>query len=104
MATQEQKNIWIIGAVEKLGNLGFINNSISNRLDEYGISVFWEVDEIRDILFEDDNELKMHVYEWFHEDLEWDELEDLYDIILNFKNDRNKVFTYGINNFLLLNW
>jgi hypothetical protein len=26
MATQEQKNIWLIGAVEKLGNLGFMNS------------------------------------------------------------------------------
>jgi hypothetical protein len=101
MATQQQKNIWIIGAVEKLGNLGFMN-SLSHRLDEYGISVFWEVDEIRDILFEDDNELKMYIYEWFHEDLYWDDLDNLYDIVVTFRDNRNKVFTYGINNFLLV--
>jgi|LakMenEpi03Aug12_release.lakeMendotaPanAssembly.Ray.scaffolds.fasta_scaffold463802_3 hypothetical protein len=101
MATQEQKTIWLIGAVEKLGNLGFMN-SLSHRLDEYGISIFWEVDEIRDILFEDNNELKMYIYGWFHEDLDDEDLDDLYDIVLTFKNNRNKVFTYGMNNFLLV--
>jgi hypothetical protein len=101
MATQQQKNIWIIGAVEKLGNLGFMN-SLSHRLDEYGISVFWEVDEIRDILFEDDNELKMYIYEWFHEDLDDEDLDNLYDIVVTFLYNRNKVFTYGMNNFLLV--
>jgi hypothetical protein len=87
--------------VEKLGNLGFMN-SLSHRLDEYGISIFWEVDEIRDILFEDNNELKMYIYGWFHEDLDDEDLDDLYDIVLTFKNNRNKVFTYGMNNFLLV--
>jgi hypothetical protein len=101
MATQEQKNIWIIGAIEKLANLGFIN-SISHRLDEYNILLFWEVDGTREILFEDDNELKMYIYEWFHKDLDDDDLDDLYDIVLMFKNNRNKVFNYGLNNFLLV--
>lgn len=102
MATQEQKNIWLIGAVEKLGNLGFMNSNISNRLDEYGISIFWEVDEIRDIIFESDNELKMYLYEWFHEDLDDEDLNDLYDIVVTFWDNRNKVFNYGLNNFLLV--
>jgi hypothetical protein len=103
MATTEQKNIWIVGTVEKLANLGYYNDDdLEHTLDEYGIEVYWEIDEIRDIIYANNDELLYYLMIWYGDVLDETDLKNLYELVVTFRDNRKEVFSHGMQNLVNL--
>ena len=52
----EKKDIWIVGSLERLGRLGYFNK-IGYNVAPDCIDLYWELDDIRYYLFDDEEEI-----------------------------------------------
>jgi hypothetical protein len=96
--TLEQKRfIWVVGTLERLGGLGYFNE-IGYRVDEDCVSLYWELDDIRDYLFDKEEEIFVILLDLLSEsNIVLEDIREFYNLVIDYKNNRNKVFAYGMN-------
>ena len=99
--TLEQKRIiWVIGTLERLGGLGYFN-SIGYRVDEDCVDLYWELDDIRNYLFDKEEEIFVILLDFLSEsDIPLEDIHEFYNLVIDYKNNRNKVFARGMNNLV----
>ena len=89
----ELKVFWIIGALERLAGLGIIQDPVYQVKPEK-IDFFIEIDEHRDDIFHDDDEVKEYAFELIAEEspnTPKADIEPIVDFILKYKNDRTQL-------------
>lgn len=90
----ELKVFWVVGALERLATLGFLQNPPLN-ISSDAIDMFIEVDEIRQGLFQSDDELKSLLGALVRShNSNYDEqlVTDLFCLVNDYKNDRSRLF------------
>lgn len=94
------KVMWVIGAAERLATLGLIGGDIPLRLTPEAIDDYLEIDEHRNILFENDFEVaqifKAIAETESHEEIDKEDMEQLVFLLLEFKNNREKLVKYAL--------
>jgi hypothetical protein len=99
---EQKKIIWIVGSLERLAGLGYFNE-IGYRVDSDAVDLYWELDDIRHYLFDNEEEMftiLMSLTEDF--DLNLEQLKEIHKLILSYKNNRSKVFSFAMKNFSLV--
>lgn len=89
----ELKVFWIIGALERLAGLGIIQDPVYQIKPEK-IDMFIEVDEHRDYIFCDDEEVKEYTLEMITQEspnTPKSDIEPIVDFVLRYKNDRTQL-------------
>lgn len=96
---ETNKVLWVIGALERLSYLGMLSEP-PVRVSPDAIDDFIELDEVRDCLFVDENEIpeivKELVYEFngkFNPNL----VKELSNLVISYKNDRDRMVKYAFN-------
>jgi hypothetical protein len=99
---EEKKIIWVIGSLERLAGLGYFNE-IGYRVDLDVVDLYWELDDIRDYLFDNEEEMFNILLCVLDESgMDFDEIKEIHKLILSYKNDRSKVFSFAMKNFSLV--
>lgn len=102
LSLAEKRILWVVGAMERLGGLGYFKE-VGYKVDKDCVDLYLELDEIRDYLFEEDEEIFFIVMSLIEEsDLPMEEIKEIYNLVISYKNDRKKVFVYAMNNFSLV--
>ena len=95
------KLLWVVGAAERLATLGLIGGNIPLRLTPEAIDTYLEVDNHRNILFESDFEIaqifKVMARTESEEEIDDEDMNDLIDLILDFKNNREEIVKYALS-------
>jgi hypothetical protein len=101
LSVDECKVMWVVGAAERLATLGMLSPDIPLRLSADAVDDYLEIDNHRDILFESDfevasifNALASDVND---EEVEPDDLRDIVDLILEYKNNRTEIVKYALS-------
>lgn len=96
---EEKKILWVVGSLERLAGLGYFTE-IGYKVDQECVDLYWELDDIRDYLFDDEEEMFNILMCLLEEsNITLDEIKEIYNLIISYKNNRNKVFTFALNNF-----
>lgn len=96
----EKKDIWIVGSLERLGRLGYFNK-IGYNVAPDCIDLYWELDDIRYYLFDDEEEIFIILMTILEEsNFTFDQCKEIHNLILNYLNNRTKVFSYAMENLL----
>lgn len=96
---EEKKILWVVGSLERLAGLGYFTE-IGYKVDQECVDLYWELDDIRDYLFGDEEEMFNILMCLLEEsNIALDEIKEIYNLIISYKNNRNKVFTFSLNNF-----
>lgn len=98
MTATEAQIFWIIGALERLATLGFIQEP-PYQVSQMGIDMFVQLDELRDKLFVDNEEMKNILSVMLksengvhNEDL----LDGMYVLLKDYKDDRSRIVKYAL--------
>lgn len=98
---EEKKMIWVVGSLERLGALGYFKE-IGYRVDEDCIDLYWELDEIRNYFIEDEEIFLKLVIVFEQSNLEFEQIKEIYDLVIEYKNNRTKTFSYAMEKILML--
>jgi hypothetical protein len=101
MTIDECKVLWVVGAAERLATLGMLSPDIPCRLTAKAVDDFIEIDNHRDILFDSDFEVAS-IFNALAasenaEEVGPDELRDVVDLILQYKNNRTEIVRYALS-------
>ena len=100
LTTDHYKLIWLVGAAERLATLGLFDSNIPLRLGEEALDTYLEIDEYRNILFENDFEVaqlfKIMAQSESEVEISSSDMSSLVNIILAFKNDRVNLVKYAL--------
>lgn len=95
------KLLWVVGAAERLATLGLIGGNIPLRLTPEAIDTYLEVDNHRNILFESNFEIaqifKVMARTESEEEIDDEDMNDLIDLIIDFKNNREEIVKYALS-------
>jgi hypothetical protein len=101
MTIDECKVLWVVGAAERLATLGMLSPDIPLRLSSDAVDDYLEIDNHRDILFNSDFEVASIFNELAQigneEEVEPDDLRDIVDLILEYKNNRTEIVKYALS-------
>ena len=94
------KVLWVIGAAERLATLGLIGGDIPLRLTPEAIDDYLEIDEYRNILFENDFEVAQ-IFKCIAEtessvEIDKEDMDQLVFLMLEFKNNREQLVKYAL--------
>jgi len=99
LTLQDYKVLWIFGVAERLQSLGFIDGPI-HGISQSAIDLFIEIDEHRNDLFPDDEEVvelfKMMVKMESKVQPEEYDLNQMCELILEYKNNRNVMMKFAL--------
>lgn len=96
----EKRVLWVVGAMERLGGLGYFKE-VGYTVDKDCVDLYLELDEIRDYLFDKDEDIFFIIMSLIEEsDLPKEEIKKIYDLVISYKNDRKKVFVYAMENLI----
>lgn len=91
--------LWIFGALERLQSLGFMNGPMY-RVAPKAIDMFIEIDESRDFLFPNDEEVidlfKLVVKMESEEQPDEVEMNQLCELLLEYKNNRDVMMKFAL--------
>ena len=95
----EQKRImWVVGSLERLGGLGYFKE-IGYKVGKDCIDLYWELDDIRDYLFESNDQIFTILIALLGEsNMALEDIKKIYDLVIEYKEDRKKVVTYAMEN------
>ncbi len=97
---EQNRIIWVVGALERLGGLGYLSE-IGYKVTEETIDHYLELDEIRDYLFENNKEIFIIMMTLMEEsNMSMEELQEIYDLIIDYKENRKKVVVYAMENLV----
>lgn len=99
ISIQEMQIMWAIGALERLATLGFLQEP-PYQVSQEGIDTYLQIDEYRDKLFSSDNEMKSLLQVLLKNENGVDDkdlLEDIFILMRDFKNDRDRLFKYAMS-------
>lgn len=99
---KEMKLLWVFGALERLATLGFIGET-PYKVSQDTIDLYLELDENRNNLFPDDEELKEMlavIIPDINGELDLDILDGFYTLLKDYKNDREKIVKYSLNHII----
>jgi hypothetical protein len=97
---EQNRIIWVVGALERLGGLGYLSE-IGYKVEEETIDHYLELDEIRDYLFENNKEIFIIMMTLMEEsNMSMEELQEIYDLIIDYKENRKKVVVYAMENLV----
>lgn len=101
LSAGECKVMWVVGAAERLATLGMLNPDIPFHLSADAVDDFIEIDNHRDILFESDFEVacifNAIARDGNEDDVDPDDLRDVVDLILEYKNNRTEIVKYALS-------
>lgn len=98
MTVTEAQVFWITGALERLATLGFLKDP-PYQVSQMGIDMFVQLDELRDKLFVDNQEMKnilsvmLKSENGFHDE---DLLDGMYVLLKDYKDDRSRIVKYAL--------
>jgi hypothetical protein len=99
---EEKKIIWVVGSLERLAGLGYFSE-VGCKVNEDIVDLYWELDDIRDYIFDDEKEIFSILISVLDEsNMDLDEIKEIYNLIVTYKNNRNKVFGYAMENLNLV--
>lgn len=101
MTIDEMKVLWVVGALERLGTLGMLNPDVPYKLTSDAIDSFVAIDDLRDKLFPYEEEIGF-IFKSLSNNLDApaqeDEVDDIIELILEYKNNRTEMFKYAMRN------
>jgi hypothetical protein len=101
LSIDECKVLWVVGAAERLATLGMLSPDIPLRLSSDAVDDYLEIDNHRDILFNSDFEVASIFNELAaienDEEVEPDDLRNVVDLILEYKNNRTEIVKYALS-------
>jgi hypothetical protein len=97
----ELKVIWVVGALERLATLGFLQET-PHKLSVDTIDLYLQVDESRNILFTNDEEMKEIMYALIEQLDESqapskDTVNGIYNLLKQFKYERDDLVKYSLS-------
>lgn len=96
------KLLWVVGAAERLATLGIIGKNIPLTVSSDAVDEYLKIDNRRYNLFDSDYEIAQifHVIvEAFSEtETNEEDLEDVIDFIIDYKNQRTELVKYALCN------
>ena len=94
----EMRVIWVVGALERLGGFGYFNE-IRFRVPD--VDVFLKIDGVREFLFQSKEDF-LHCILAVLEGSELcdTELEEIFGLMIDYKENREKVIRYAMENFV----
>ncbi len=93
------KEIWIVGAVQRLFSLGYLSGNMPFWIDSQGIDDFLEIDEHRMFLFPDESvitDIFEHLMSKVDHNLNPENFETVVDILIAYKNDRENLVKHAL--------
>lgn len=97
---KEKQILWIVGSIERLGWLGYFSE-IGYKVNSDAIDLYYELDEIRDCLYENDLQVLEILSVLLEEsNMTYDDMKAVYDLIMNYKNHRNDVFCHAMRHLI----
>lgn len=101
LTIDEYKVLWVVGATERLATLGILSPDIPMKLTSSAVDTFMELDNVRDKLFPDDNEIGAIFRAMARcenaEEVSDSENDAIVDLILEYKNDRTRLVKYALS-------
>jgi hypothetical protein len=96
----ELKVLWVVGAVERLATLGFLNQDVPMQLTSKAIDNFILIDEHRQDIFANEDEIAQIFKHMIGADdvtCADNEIQPIIDLILQYKNDRTEMVKYALS-------
>tara|TARA_B100000085_G_scaffold258990_1_gene261462 strand:- start:374 stop:703 length:330 start_codon:yes stop_codon:yes gene_type:complete len=94
----ESQILWICGAAERLVGLGLLS-STPIVVNPDAIDTYLSVDEYRDYLFDDNNEM-IHIlriiYQRFNEEVDEEQFRMLANMLIEYKEDRAGIVRFAL--------
>lgn len=105
LSVDECKVLWVVGAAERLATLGLLSPDIPLHLTSDAVEDYMEIDNHRDILFESDFEIAS-IFNALakctnEEEVDDEDLRNVVDLILEYKNNRTEVVRYALSHQLV---
>jgi hypothetical protein len=98
-AIVEMKILWIIGALERLATFGLLNENVPYKLTPKAIDDYLMIDEIRDKLFPNDDEI-VNIFKELAKstgaELSDNEVKVVSNLVLQYKNNRTELVKYAL--------
>lgn len=94
------KVLWVIGALERLATLGFLNQDVPMQLTSKAIDDFILIDEYRQDIFANEDEIAQIFKHMIGADdvtCADDEIQPIVDLILQYKNNRTEMVKYALS-------
>ena len=100
-SVDECKVMWVVGAAERLATLGMLSPDIPLHLTADAVDDYLEIDNHRDILFDNDFEIAS-IFNALaqignEEEVNPDDLRSVVDLILEYKNNRTEIVKYALS-------
>jgi hypothetical protein len=102
MQTDQNENriIWVIGAMERLSWLGYFK-AIGYIVSQDDIDLYYDLDDAREYLFDYDEQIMSYLEGVFYgKNMSPTTMHEIYTLLVTYKNDRNRVFSYGMNHLV----
>lgn len=97
---EQNRIIWVVGALERLGGLGYLSE-VGYKVTEETIDHYLGLDEIRDYLFENNYQIFIIVMSLLEEsNMSKEQIEEVYNLVIDYKENRKKVFVYAMENLV----
>lgn len=96
----EVKVLWVVGALERLATLGFLNQDVPMQLTSKAIDDFILIDEYRQDIFANEDEITQIFKSIVGDDdvtCADDEIQPIVDLILQYKNNRTDLVKYALS-------
>ena len=95
LSINDLKVMWVVGAAERLGTLGIFNSDVPLRISSEHIDTFIKIHEMRNIIFENDNEVAT-IFEVMartesSEIISEENMKTMIKMILEYKNNPNRI-------------
>lgn len=103
LTVDDYKVMWVVGAAERLATLGVFYENVPLQLSCEAVDIYTEIDDARDALFNDDNEIieifKSIAYSQVENDndIKKEDMDSMIRLLLDFKNDRTKLVRFALS-------
>ena len=105
LSIDECKVMWVVGALERLATLGLLSSDIPLALTADAVDDYMEIDEYRNQLFPNDFEVtqifKAIANSSNEREVEPEEMSDVIDLLLEYKNNRTEIVKYALSHQLI---
>lgn len=96
----ELKVLWVVGAAERMATLGLISSNVPMQVTQDSIDDYLVADDCRDVIFSSDKEVAeifdIMARKESEEDIDDEDMDNMIDLLLEFKNNRTNLVKYAL--------
>lgn len=96
----ELKVLWVVGAAERMATLGLISSNVPMQVKQDSIDDYLVADDCRHGIFSSDKEVAeifdVMARKESEEDIDDEDMDNMIDLLLEFKNNRTNLVKYAL--------